>query len=222
MIPRSEIVGIDIDAILEDIEEQLMNTNYTRIPVYQGDTNKIVGILHVRETLAMIREDTINKKNLMKAMRTPSYLPENSTLLRALAEFKTRRRRLSLIVDEYGDIQGLITLEDLLEEIVGEFTSDPATYDLEVERQDDGSVIADGGCHIRELNRALNWHLHADGPKTINGLVLEHLESIPRIGTCILVDGYPIEVLKTWQNAVKSVKIAPRLQPRSEEEQASA
>ncbi len=218
MIPRSEIVGIDIDADLDEIEEQLLNTNYTRIPMYHGDINKIAGILHVREILPLLREDTPDRKTLMKAGRTPFYVPERSTLLRALMEFKNHRRRLSLVVDEYGDIQGLITLEDLLEEIVGEFTSDPATYDLELERQPDGSVIADGGCHIRELNRALGWRLHEDGPKTINGLVLEYLEAMPETGTCILVDGHPFEVIKTQQNAVKAVRISPRLNlPAAEE-----
>ncbi len=217
MIPRSEIVGIDVDADPDEIEEQLLNTNYTRIPMYHDDINKVAGILHVRRALSMIRDDTITREGLIRAGRMPCYVPENSTLLRALMEFKDRRRRLSLVVDEYGDVQGLITLEDLLEEIVGEFTSDPATYDLEVERQDDGSVIVDGGCHIRELNRALGWQLNENGPKTINGLVLEHLEAMPETGTCILVDGHPLEVIKIRQNAVKAVRISPRLAPPGEE-----
>ncbi len=211
MIPRNEIVGIDVDANLDGIEKQLTNANYTRIPVYHGDVNKIAGILHVREVPAMIHADLITKEALIKAARAPSYIAENSTLLHALMDFKDRRRRLSLVVDEYGDVQGLITLEDLLEEIVGEFTSDPATYDLEIERQADGSVIADGGCHVRELNRVLGWRLNEKGPKTINGVVLEYLEAMPETGTCVLIDGHPLEVIKTGQNAIKAVKISPRL-----------
>ena len=211
MIPRSEIFGIDLDADIDDIENQLLHTNYTRIPVYQGDVNNVIGTLHLREILPLLRENAVNKDTLKKAARTPSYIPENSALRQALFEFKDRRRRLSLVVDEYGDVQGLITLEDLLEEIVGEFTSDPATYDLEIKRQNDGSVIVDGGCHIRELNTTLNWQLPEHGPKTVNGLVLEYLESIPEIGTCMLLNGHPLEVMKTHQNAIKSVKIAPKL-----------
>ena len=217
MIPRSEIVGIDLEADLDEIEEQLLNTNYTRIPVYHGDVNKITSVIHVRDVLPLAKENEMTKEALIKTGHAPFYVPENSTLLHALAEFKNRKRRLGLIVDEYGDVQGLVTLEDLLEEIVGEFTSDPATYDLDVERQPDGSVIADGGCHIRELNRALGWRLNEDGPKTINGVVLEYLESIPEKGTCILLDGHPLEVIKTRQNAVKAVRISPKL-PAAEEE----
>lgn len=217
MIPRSEIVGIDLDADLDEIEDQLLNTNYTRIPVYHGDVNKITGVIHVRNLLPLAKEGEVTKEALVKAGHAPFYVPENLTLLHALAEFKNRKRRLSLIVDEYGDVQGLVTLEDLLEEIVGEFTSDPSTYDVHIDRRPDGSVIAAGGCHIRELNRSLGWRLNEDGPKTINGVVLEYLESIPEQGTCILLDGHPLEVIKTRQNAVKAVRISPKLPEAGEE-----
>ncbi len=220
MIPRNEIVGIDLDGDLEEIEDQLLNTNYTRIPVYHGDVNKVTGVVHVRDLLPLAKEGEVTKEALIKAGHAPFYVPENSTLLHVLAEFKNRKRRLSLIVDEYGDVQGLVTLEDLLEEIVGEFTSDPATYDLNIERRPDGSVIADGGCHIRELNRVLGWRLNEDGPKTINGVVLEYLESIPEKGTCILLDGHPLEVIKTQQNAIKAVRISPKLAAVEEEDRA--
>ena len=213
MIPRNEIVGINIELGLEEIEELLRHTNFTRIPLHRGDVNEITGVLHVRDLLAMIQEGEVTRESLVKAARAPSYVPENLSLLNALAEFKAGRRRLALVVDEYGDVQGLITLEDLLEEIVGEFTSDPSTYDLEIERRDDGSVVVDGACHVRELNRALGWNLNENGPKTINGLVVERLESIPERGTCILIDGHPLEVIKTRRNAVKAVKIGPRLNP---------
>ena len=218
MIPRNKIFGIDIDIDLDEINEQLLNTNYTRIPLYHGEINEIMGILHVRDLLPMINKNTISKESLMKAGRTPSYVPENSTLLHTLMEFKSRKRRLSLVVDEYGDVQGLVTLEDLLEEIVGEFTSDPSTYDLEIEQQSDGSVIADGGCHIRELNNTLGWSLDESGPKTINGLILEYLESMPKKGTCMLINQHPIEVIKTQQNAVKTVRISPKLKSQLEEQ----
>ena len=210
MIPRNEIFGIDIDAEVEEISGQLLNTNYTHIPLYRGEINQVVGVMHVRDLLPMIGQNDVTKENLEKAAVPPAYMPENSTLLQALMEFKNHKKRLSLVVDEYGDIQGLITLEDLLEEIVGEFTSDPSTYDLEVERQEDGSVIVDGSCHIRELNRAMRWSFRENGPKTINGLILEHLELVPRKGTCMLIGNHPIEVIKTHQNAVKTVKISPK------------
>ena len=211
MIPRNEIVGINIDDGLDEIEEQLTNANYTRMPLYRGNINGVEGILHLREVPAMIEKDAITREALIKAARTPSYTAENSTLLRALMDFKLQRRRLSLVVDEYGDVQGLITLEDLLEEIVGEFTSDPAGYDPDIKRQGDGSVIVDGGCHVRELNRSLGWRLNESGPKTINGVVIEYLETLPEPGTCVLIDGHPLEVMKIRQNAIKLVRIRPRL-----------
>ena len=211
MIPRNEIVGINIDGDPEDIEAQLTNSDYTRIPVYHGNINTAEGILHLREVPAMIGGETITREILLKAVRPPFYIAENSTLLRALMDFKKQRHRLGLAVDEYGDVQGLVTLEDLLEEIVGEFTDNPATYEPEIEQQEDGSVIVDGGCHIRELNRALNWHLNESGPKTINGVVLEYLETMPGVGTCVLIDGHPIEVIRIWQNAIKAVKISAKL-----------
>ena len=209
MIPRNEIFGIDIDAEADEISGQLLNTNYTHIPLYRGEINKIVGVMHARNLLPLVGQNGVTKENLEKVAVPPAYMPENSTLLQALMEFKNHKKRLSLVVDEYGDIQGLITLEDLLEEIVGEFTSDPSTYDLEMDRREDGSVIVDGSCHIRELNRAMNWNFRENGPKTINGLILEHLELVPEKGTCMLIGNHPIEVIKTHQNAVKTVKISP-------------
>lgn len=210
MIPRNEIFGIDIDAEVEEISEQLMNTSYTHIPLYHGEINRILGVMHARDLLSLVGQNGVTRENLEKVAVPPAYMPENSTLLQALVEFKNHKKRLSLVVDEYGDIQGLITLEDLLEEIVGEFTSDPATYDLEMECQEDGSVIVDGSCHIRELNRAMKWSFRENGPKTINGLIIDYLELVPRKGTCMLIGDHPIEVIKTHQNAVKTVKISPR------------
>ncbi|MDD9886824.1 MAG: HlyC/CorC family transporter [Gammaproteobacteria bacterium] len=214
MIPRHEIIGIDLDDEIGDIEDGLANTAYTRVPLYRGSIDHVVGFVHVRKMLQGDAAEGLTIEALEKAAREPHFISKNVPLMEALRDFKKHKRRSGLIVDEYGEIQGLVTMEDLLEEIVGEFTSDPGTYDLEIARQEDGSVIVDGSCHIRELNQLTGWKLDEDGPKTVNGLVLEKLEMIPESATCILIEGHPFEVLKTHRNAVKIVRILPRLAGR--------
>ena len=216
MIPKNEIIGIDLNDDWEDIITQLENIAYTRIPVYRGNIDNVVGFLHLRKLLLNILEKDIELKDLEQALREPYFIPEGTNLKKLLYEFQNKKRRFSLVVDEFGDIQGLVTLEDLLEEIVGEFTNDPATYDVEIHPQEDGTYVVDGSAHVREINKALEWKLHDDGPKTINGLILEHMQSIPEPGTSVLIDGYPIEVVQIHNNAVRTVRMRPRLSEHGE------
>ncbi len=211
MIPKNEIIGIDLEDDWDDIVDQLKNISYTRVPVYRDSIDNVVGFLHLRKFILQILDKDLEREDLEKVIREPYFIPEGTHLKKLLFEFQGKKRRLSLVVDEFGDIQGMVTLEDLLEEIVGEFTNDPATYDVEIHPQKDGTFLVDGSSHVRDINKALTWKLHADGPKTINGLILEHMQSIPEPGTSVLIDGYPIEVVQIQNNAVRTVRISPRL-----------
>ncbi len=211
MIPKNEIIGIDLDDDWEDIVTQLKNISYTRVPVYRDSIDNVVGFLHLRKFILKILDKDLEREDLEKVIREPFFIPEGTHLKKLLFEFQAKKRRLSLVVDEFGDIQGMVTLEDLLEEIVGEFTNDPASYDVEIHPQKDGTFLVDGSSHVRDINKALTWKLHADGPKTINGIILEHMQSIPEPGTSVLIDGYPIEVVQIQNNAVRTVRISPRL-----------
>ncbi len=211
MIPKNEIIGIDLEDDWDDIVTQLKNISYTRVPVYRNNIDNVVGFLHLRKFILKILDKDLEREDLEKVIREPYFIPERTNLKKLLFEFQGNKRRLSLVVDEFGDIQGMVTLEDLLEEIVGEFTNDPATYDVEIHPQKDGTYVVDGGTHVRDINKALAWQLHADGPKTINGLILEHFQSIPEPGTSVLIDGYPIEVVQIQNNAVRTVRMSPRL-----------
>ena len=211
MIPKNEIIGIDLEEEWEDIVTQLKNISYTRVPVYRNSIDNVVGFLHLRKFILKILDKDLEREDLEKVIREPYFIPEGTHLKKLLFEFQEKKRRLSLVVDEFGDIQGMVTLEDLLEEIVGEFTNDPASYDVEIHPQKDGTFLVDGSSHVRDINKALTWQLHADGPKTINGLILEHMQSIPEPGTSVLIDGYPIEVVQIQNNAVRTVRISQRL-----------
>ena len=216
MIPKNEIIGIDLEDDWDDIVTQLKNISYTRIPVFRGNIDNVVGFLHLRKFILNIIDKDIELEDLEKTLREPYFIPEGTNLKKLLFEFQDKKRRFSLVVDEFGDIQGLVTLEDLLEEIVGEFTTDPATYDIEIHPQKDGTYVVDGSTHVRDINKVLEWELHDDGPKTINGLILEHMEAIPEPGTSVLIDGYPIEVVQIQNNAVRTVRISPRLPKHKE------
>lgn len=211
MIPKNEIEGIDLEDDWEDIIDQLKNIAYTRVPVYRESIDNIVGFLHLRKFILQIIDKDLEREDLEKVIREPHFTPEGTHLKKLLYEFQGKKRRLSLIVDEFGDIQGLVTLEDLLEEIVGEFTNDPDTHYDDIHPQKDGTFIIDGSAHVRDINKALSCVLHVDGPKTINGLVLEHMQSIPEPGTSVLIDGYPIEVVQIQNNAVRTVRMSSRL-----------
>jgi len=213
MIPRSEIVGIDLTRSEEEIVALLASSRHTRLPVFREDINEITGILHVRSALPLLGRGEFGKEALTRIAEEPYFIPEGTPLNTQLLNFQRQKRRIGLVVDEYGDIEGLVTLEDILEEIVGEFTTDvPATVRF-VHPQRDGGYLVDGSAHIRSLNRMMSWQLPTVGPKTLNGLIIEHLESIPTAGTSLRIDGYTLEILHIADNAVKTVRIQPRRAP---------
>jgi Mg2+/Co2+ transporter CorB len=210
MIPRQEMASIDAADSWEDMLEQVRKTPHTRLPVYDHDLDNIVGLLHMKRVAQELARGTLTKERLLEiaAAREPYYVPEGTSLAVQLANFQRNRRRLAFVVDEYGDIQGLVTLEDILEEIVGEFTTDPATIaHKDVYLEAPGVYIITASATIRALNRALQWHLPTNGPKTLNGLLLEQLETIPQPGTALRVDKYLFEVLQIADNAIKTVRV---------------
>ncbi len=217
MIPRHEITAINIEDSWEDIKHQLSNSLHTRLPVYEGDIDKIIGIIHIKNTLPLISNPQSTLEDLKKIIRPAYFVPESTSLNQQLLKFQQKKRRVAFVVDEYGDFQGLITLEDVLEEIVGEFTSDPnSTLSEDIYPQEDGSYLIEASINVRELNRALHWHLPTDSAKTLNGVLLEYLESIPQVGTSILINQYPIEIIKIQNNSIKTVKIYPQLEKTEE------
>ena len=210
MVPRQEIHAIDLDDPPSEILEQITHTQHTRVPLYRGDVNEIEGILHLRRVIAPPRGD-----GLAEYLRTqadePYFIPAGTPLSAQLLNFQRAHERIGLVVDEYGEIEGLATMEDLLEEIVGQFTTDPTDYSPDVHPQADGTYLVDGSANVRELNRAMQWELPTDGPRTMNGLIIEHLGSIPEPGTSLMIAGYPIEIMQTTGHAVRTARIIPAL-----------
>jgi len=210
MVPHNEIIGIDLDSDNVDIESIIASSEHTRLPVYRDNIDQVVGILHLRR-LANLAQQDLNKDNLRRLLSEPYFVPEGTPLSTQLVQFQRRRERIALVVDEYGDIQGIVTLEDILEEIVGEFTTDPADDEIDVVNEGSDTFLVDATANIRELNRTQNWDLPTDGPKTVNGLIVELLETIPTPKTNLTVNGYPIEIVETEDNRVRSVRIGQRV-----------
>lgn len=210
MVPRSEIVGLDLDHEWPEIERLLVASQHTRLPVYRGSIDEVVGILHLRNVLHLLAQGTLDERTLLQVLREPYFIPAGTTLNNQLLNFQKQRRRIALVVDEYGDMQGLVTLEDILEEIVGEFTTDVGVG-RDITPSDDGSYLVEASANVRQINRLMHWELPTDGPKTLNGVILEYLETIPEPGTSLLIAGYPIEILQASDNAVKTVRIKPAL-----------
>lgn len=211
MVPRNEISGIDLEDPMNEIIEQVVHSQHTRLPIYRGDISEIAGILHLRRVLKCVNRGELGIQDLIDNADEPYFVPAGTPLSTQLRNFQRHAERIGLIVDEYGDIQGLVTLEDLLEEIVGEFTTDPADQSHDVHPQPDGTYLVDGTANVRELNRSMRWELPTDGPRTINGLVLEHLETIPEPGTSLLIAGYPVEIVHATSSTVKTARIKPAL-----------
>jgi len=211
MIPRTEITGIDLDDDWNDIEEHILRSNFTRLLVFRGGINNIQGFLHLRRLLPLLHDDNLDREHFEKIMEPAHFTPEGVPVSQQLINFQNERRRVSLVVDEYGDVLGLITLEDILEEIVGQFSTSPANFDYEVKTNDDGSMWVDGAMSVRDINRQLGMELSTDGAKTINGFVTEYLGQIPSPGISVLIDNYPMEIRKTHNNAIKTLIIYPRL-----------
>ena len=207
MVPRNEIVGINIDDDLNDIISAASTSQHTLLPVYKENFDNILGILHLRRLARFVHSEDFTKADLLQLTREAYYVPEATPLDTQLLNFQNERQRFALVVDEYGDLQGIVTLEDILEEIVGEFTTDYASQMPEISPQDDGSFVIDGTAVLRDINRALRWDLPTNGPKTLNGLVLEYLETIPESNLCLQIDNYRIETLQITENMVKNLKI---------------
>ncbi len=212
MVPRNEISGIDISADWDEIMAQLRTSQHTRLPVYEGSIEHVLGFLHSREFLHLVMSEQPSRELLRNILREAYFVPEGTPLQRQLLNFQAVKRRIGLVVDEYGDIQGLVTLEDILEEIVGEFTSDPAAQQHDIYKETDGSFLVNGSANVRALNRVMKWQLPTTGPKTLNGLILEYLEAIPQPGTSLKLAGYPLEIVQTSGSAVKTVRIYPRIE----------
>ncbi len=215
MVPRSEVVGIDIDDDLSDIMDMLHTTQHTRLPVYRGDIQNVLGVLHMRNASRLFQVDDPSKGMILQIAREPYFVPESTPLNKQLFQFQKHKRRIGLCVDEYGDIQGIVTLEDILEEIVGEFTTDLASSNREIHPQEDGTYLIDGTALIRDINRNLKWDLPTEGPKTVNGVITEYLEHIPERPCCIRLQGYEMEIVQVQENRIRTVRVRA---PEPEEE----
>jgi len=210
MIPRQDIAGIDLDEDWERILEQLRQTPHTRLPVYRGDIGQMIGLVHMRRIAQELARGDFDRERLEEVarQREPYYVPDSTPLTVQLANFQRERRRFGFVVDEYGDVLGLVTLEDILEEIVGEFTNDPATVSRrDVHREASGSVIVNASATVRALNRTMNWSLPTDGPKTLNGVLLERLETMPTAGTALQLGSLQIEILQMGENTIRTVRV---------------
>jgi Mg2+/Co2+ transporter CorB len=214
MVSRTEILGLDIEADWETVLSDLLKSHHTRLPVYSDSIDQLHGILHLRTALHLLAKNNLNRETLLHALEDAYFIPEGTALNTQLLNFRHEHKRSGLVVDEYGDIQGWVALEDILEEIVGEFTASVVDEAEEVQLEADGSYVVDAGANIRDLNRLMNWKFSIEGPKTLSGLIIEYLESIPSPGLCIRLSGYPVEILEVADNMVKSVRIMPKLREK--------
>lgn len=216
MIPRNEVTGIDLDQDLEEIITQLRTTSHTRLPVFRSDINQIEGVVHIRHIARLLTHNQLTKETLLGACHEPYFTPESTPLSTQLINFQKQKRRIGIVVDEYGEALGIVTLEDILEEIVGDLKQQDLQDSLEIHPQADGTQIIDGTANIRDLNKALNWQLPCEGPKTLSGLITEALENLPDSSVCLKVGPYRLEVLQMADNRVKNVRIwsvSPTLPP---------
>jgi Mg2+/Co2+ transporter CorB len=207
LVPKSEVIGININDDLDHIINQLKMSQHTRLPVYRSDINDVIGILHTRNASRFLTNPNFTKEDLLSECRPPYFIPEATPLHTQLLHFQKQQRRIALVVDEYSDIQGICTLEDILEEIVGEFTTDISDTTPDFQRQIDGSYLVNGTAFIRDLNKSLKWDLPTNGPKTMSGLIIEHLEAIPHAPVCLKLYGHKIEILKVQGNLIKMCKV---------------
>ena len=211
MVPRNQIEALDLNVESSVLREQLTTCHHTLLPVYEGALDNIVGILHVRRALGLVQHESFNANELSDLLYEPYFIPSDTALLSQLQHFQERQIRLGLVVDEYGELLGLVTLENILEEIVGDFTTQSPAQTGKFLRQEDGSMLVDGGTPLRDLNRKLGMRFPLDSAKTLNGLILEHLQDIPEAGTSLKIANYPIEIIQMQDRVVKVVKIFPVL-----------
>lgn len=212
MVPRSDLVGIDINDDWKEILHQLSIAQYSRILLFRDSMDDVLGFLHTRDIMRLVLKEQLNKSSLLRAVHDIYYIPEGTSLNTQLVKFQQSSERFGLVVDEFGDIQGLVTLEDILEEVVGEFTTDIADHQLEeITPQPDGSYLIEGSINLRDLNRELQLNLPTDGPKTLNGLILEYLEDIPQSNLSLRLAGHMLEILEVQDNMVKKVRFSTEL-----------
>jgi Mg2+/Co2+ transporter CorB len=210
MTPRNEIIGIDLELPIETIIQHIKHSSHTRLPVYKQNVDRVIGFLHLRKVLIEIHHEKFDKQTIISLLTKPSFIPESTPVHTQMLRFKNEKIRVGLVVDEYGDVQGLVTLDDLLQEIVGELI----TEENAVRQQLDGSYFVDATITVRELNRIMQWDLPTESAKTLNGLILDFMETIPNTGTSIRLHGHPLEILKRDENSVKLVKFLPRNNPK--------
>ncbi|MDD2801830.1 MAG: HlyC/CorC family transporter [Methylococcales bacterium] len=206
MTPRHEIVGIDMELPIDSIVSCIESSPHTRLPVYKKSIDRVIGILDLKKVLALFKRPDFDKQTLINHLDKPTFIPEHTPVHSQMQRFKQEKSRMGLVVDEYGDVQGLVTLDDLLQEIVGELITD----DSAVKAQHDGSYLVDANINLRELNRITQWSLPTEGPKTLNGLIIEFMETIPNTGTGIKLHGHLLEIIERDNNAVKLVKFLPK------------
>jgi len=209
MIPRNHIEALDMRVDIAQLREQIITCHHTLLPVYEDVPSNIVGILHAKRALTLLEGSAFDLEQLKEVLNEPYFIPSDTPLLKQLQQFQERHMRLGLVVDEYGELLGLVTLENILEEIVGEFTTQAPNQTGKYLRHDDGSFLLEGGNSLRELNRKLGLHFPLEGAKTLNGLILEHMEDIPEAGTSLKISGYPMEIIQTQDRVVKVVRIFP-------------
>jgi Mg2+/Co2+ transporter CorB len=222
MVPRGKIEGVNLDVEWDDIVAQLTGSRYTRLPVYRGSLDNVSGMIHVRRVLNLMREGKLDKESLEQVIVEPYFIPSGTTLTTQLLNFRQVKRRVGLVVDEYGDIQGLVTLDEILEEIVGDFTAHTMGKIEDVHPQSDGSYLIRGTVSLRDLNRQLDWKLPTDDSRTLNGLIVEYLEDIPAAGTSLMIHGYLVEILRTRGTAIEVARVRPAIEPVPETSSASS
>ena len=207
MVPRNEVTGLDIEDDLEETLEQIASAQHTRLPVYRKDIDNIVGVLHMRSAGRLIKTENLNKATIIQETTEPYFIPDSTPLHTQLFNFQSKKLRLAVVVDEFGAVKGIVTLEDILEEIVGEFTTDLADSNRDIFAQEDGSYLIDGGTSIRDINRTLSWQLDSESANTLNGMLMEVLQSIPDASVGVKLDGYHAEILQVKDNVFRTVKV---------------
>jgi Mg2+/Co2+ transporter CorB len=212
MVPRHKIIGVDLEQSWPEIQQKIVTSQHDWLPFYRENINQVMGVLQVRQVLHLALSQTLKEETLLKLLQEPYFIPKGALLNIQLQHFQRNEQRMALVVDEYGEVQGLLTLKDILEEIVGEFTSSISSTASMIVAQADGSYLADGSVTIREFNCATKWKLPVSGPKTLNGLIVEYLEAIPRAGICVRIAGYPMEILEAKENRIKTAHLFPRLE----------
>ncbi len=214
MVPRQEIVGLDLDREWDENLAIIQESTYDRLPVYREDIDNIVGVARIRDLLPELARGELTQAMLLERIREPYFVPEATPLNKQLRNFQLHRRRSAFVVDEYGDVQGLITTQDIIREIVGELDTEATAVDLGITKESERSYVVDASANVRQLNRVMNWNLPTDGPKTLNGLIVEQLAEIPESGTGVTVADYPIEILDSSEHGIKRVRVyAPGAAP---------